>query len=92
MDFQTVKAIIKHSVGNDLIFALILALVLYWQLIVSYKRLHHLAVSYVPRVYLSDGNWLERSVDIFRTLTGGFEIVTKGYKLVLHLIDLCQCG
>jgi hypothetical protein len=36
----------------------------------------------LPRVYLSDSNWFDRSIDVFRTVLGGFEIIEKGYKMV----------
>ena len=41
----------------------------------------------IPRVYLSDTNWFERSIDCFRTISGGFDIVLKGYKRVLPFMD-----
>lgn len=38
----------------------------------------------VPRLYLDSSNWLARSIDSFRAIRHGTELILRGYKLVTN--------
>lgn len=42
----------------------------------------------VPRIYVSDSSWLDRSIDVFRSSLGGCALTLKGYKMVLTVQDI----
>ena len=78
---------------DHILILAILAFVIHWtvlRIVVSRKKVKLVRQEAdvqinVPRVYLSDSNWFERCTDVFRTFSRGFEIMVKGYQMVLVL-------
>jgi len=46
------------------------------------NRTHLTHEDRIPRVYVNDSTWFNRSIDVFRGVFRGDEIIMKGSKLV----------